>query len=187
MRVSNNQSDWMASVFYRCPRLLVLTVGLILIAGWSSFHVMPRMEDPPLTQRAAALHTHLPGADAERVEVLVTEKLESVLQEIKQIKELRSTTRAGVSTIIIVLRDDIYDVDTVWSLVRDKISDVELPDGAGKPDLRQSDLKAYALIVALAWQQDDSPNYAILTRLLEQRSEERRVGKECRSRWSPYH
>src|SRR5256885_7965862 len=25
------------------------------------------------------------------------------------------------------------------------------------------------------------------TRLLEERSEERRVGKECRSRWSPYH
>ena len=23
--------------------------------------------------------------------------------------------------------------------------------------------------------------------LLEKRSEERRVGKECRSRWSPYH
>ena len=23
--------------------------------------------------------------------------------------------------------------------------------------------------------------------MLEQRSEERRVGKECRSRWSPYH
>src|SRR5690554_7391673 len=26
-----------------------------------------------------------------------------------------------------------------------------------------------------------------LTRILELRSEERRVGKECRSRWSPYH
>ena len=25
------------------------------------------------------------------------------------------------------------------------------------------------------------------TQLLEDRSEERRVGKECRSRWSPYH
>ena len=24
-------------------------------------------------------------------------------------------------------------------------------------------------------------------KLLKQRSEERRVGKECRSRWSPYH
>src|SRR3989442_9313324 len=26
-----------------------------------------------------------------------------------------------------------------------------------------------------------------MTRLLQGRSEERRVGKECRSRWSPYH
>ena len=26
-----------------------------------------------------------------------------------------------------------------------------------------------------------------LNELLEKRSEERRVGKECRSRWSPYH
>ena len=28
---------------------------------------------------------------------------------------------------------------------------------------------------------------SILSRLLQARSEERRVGKECRSRWSPYH
>ena len=26
-----------------------------------------------------------------------------------------------------------------------------------------------------------------LAKMLSQRSEERRVGKECRSRWSPYH
>ena len=29
--------------------------------------------------------------------------------------------------------------------------------------------------------------YARAPRLAEIRSEERRVGKECRSRWSPYH
>src|SRR5579859_1746027 len=42
---------------------------------------------------------------------------------------------------------------------------------------------------------NDSPNYpplrkaleAILPRAEAARSEERRVGKECRSRWSPYH
>ena len=28
---------------------------------------------------------------------------------------------------------------------------------------------------------------AISSRLITDRSEERRVGKECRSRWSPYH
>src|SRR2546422_8975168 len=30
-------------------------------------------------------------------------------------------------------------------------------------------------------------NYFAGLRFIEQRSEERRVGKECRSRWSPYH
>ena len=29
--------------------------------------------------------------------------------------------------------------------------------------------------------------YAGTTFLIDPRSEERRVGKECRSRWSPYH
>src|SRR6266487_3368288 len=32
-----------------------------------------------------------------------------------------------------------------------------------------------------------SPSIARIARALGQRSEERRVGKECRSRWSPYH
>src|SRR5258708_26657759 len=32
-----------------------------------------------------------------------------------------------------------------------------------------------------------TPLQALAERILPQRSEERRVGKECRSRWSPYH
>ena len=31
------------------------------------------------------------------------------------------------------------------------------------------------------------PSYSNVDELLSSRSEERRVGKECRSRWSPYH
>ena len=30
-------------------------------------------------------------------------------------------------------------------------------------------------------------NYQLFSIFVDQRSEERRVGKECRSRWSPYH
>src|SRR2546422_635910 len=29
--------------------------------------------------------------------------------------------------------------------------------------------------------------WRVTTRVMDERSEERRVGKECRSRWSPYH
>src|SRR5260370_36622758 len=33
----------------------------------------------------------------------------------------------------------------------------------------------------------EAPRFEMCPGLLETRSEERRVGKECRSRWSPYH
>ena len=48
-------------------------------------------------------------------------------------------------------------------------------------------LNAYA--DAVIWSEDPSPTLAGLRfgGYAEVRSEERRVGKECRSRWSPYH
>src|SRR5256885_4577472 len=45
-------------------------------------------------------------------------------------------------------------------------------------------LAQQALVVARVLD-DDAQQVVILAR--DQRSEERRVGKECRSRWSPYH
>src|SRR3712207_7570591 len=36
-------------------------------------------------------------------------------------------------------------------------------------------------------EQDASSSSELFWRLVHARSEERRVGKECRSRWSPYH
>ena len=158
-----------SNLFYRNPRLLILAVGFILVAGLSSYYVLPRLEDPLLTERAASISTFFPGADAERVESLVTEKLEKELREIKEIKELWSSSRAGVSTITIELRGDIYEVDSIWSRVRGKLEDAApgLPTAATVPEFEQLDVKAYALIVALQWTQDTSPNYAILRRLTE--------------------
>ncbi|MCG8648266.1 MAG: efflux RND transporter permease subunit, partial [Pirellulales bacterium] len=122
----------LSNLFFRNPRLLVLAVALILVGGASSYYLLPRMEDPLLTPRVAMITTRFPGADAERVESLVTEKLEEELQEIDEIKELRSLSRAGISTLNIELRDEIYEVDSVWSRIRDKLDDAqpELPADA---------------------------------------------------------
>ena len=160
----------MTDLFYRRPRLLVLTICLIIVAGLSSYSVMPRMEDPFMRDRAARVHTVFPGADAERVESLVTEKLEAKLREIEEIKELRSLSRAGISTILIELRGDVYEVDSVWSRIRDKVADAhpELPPGALEPDFERMNMKAYALLVALTWDRSDPPNFAVLRRLADQ-------------------
>lgn len=169
----------MKSYFYRNPRLIVLTIGLILVAGLSSFYVMPRMEDPLLTERIGLVNTRFPGADADRVESQVTEKLEDELREIEEIKEIRSVSRAGISTITIELRDDTYqnEVDAVWSRVRDKLDDAkfEMPEGVMDPVFDRIDMKANAMLIALSWTQDDEPNYAILRRRAEELEDQLRA------------
>ncbi|MEZ6119080.1 MAG: efflux RND transporter permease subunit [Pirellulaceae bacterium] len=160
----------MATLFLRDRRLLALTICLILVAGLTSFTVLPRMEDPELTPRAAMVNTIFPGADAQRVESLVTEKLEEVLREAPEIKEMRSNSRAGVSSISIELHDDIYETDVIWAQLRDKINEAQplLPAGARESIFDELDVRAYALIIALSWTADREPNYAILRRLSEE-------------------
>ena len=159
----------MTSLFFDNRRLLTLAISLILVAGLSSYYVLPRMEDPVLSQRAAIVNTLLAGASAERVEALVTEKLEEELQEIEEIKEMRSSSRNGISTVTIELKDTIYEVDEVWSRVRDKLDDAKplLPVAASDPDFELLKVTAYASIVSLVWDLPTEPNYAILRRQAE--------------------
>lgn len=163
----------MQNLFYRNSRLSALVIGLILVSGLSSFALLPRMEDPLLTPRFAMINTRLPGADAERVESLVSDKIENELHDISEIKEIRSVSRSGVSTITLELRGDVYEVDTVWSRIRDRIDEatVHLPPEASDPEFDELDVKAYAQIVALKWApespQSTEPNNAILRRLAE--------------------
>ncbi|QDU86713.1 Cobalt-zinc-cadmium resistance protein CzcA [Pirellulimonas nuda] len=160
----------MTSLFYDNRRLLVLAILLIVVAGLNSFYVLPRMEDPVLKQRAAIVNTLYAGAKPERVEALVTERLEEELKEIAEIKELRSTSRTGISTIVIELRDDVYQVDEVWSRVRDKLDDARplLPVEASHPDFDMLEVSAYATVVALTWELPSDPSYAILRRRAEE-------------------
>ena len=163
--------DW-TTLFYRNPRLLSLTLCVILVAGLAAIMVLPRMEDPVLTQRAAIINTVFPGASAERVEALVTDKIEAKLQDIEEIKDLRSTSSDGISTITIELQDSVLrsEAPQVWSRLRDKLADasVNLPDAALDPEFDRLNISAYALIVALRWDAAGEPNYRILRRYAEE-------------------
>src|SRR2546427_13302540 len=48
-------------------------------------------------------------------------------------------------------------------------------------------MKALLLIFVLPWAVPQISTFISIHWMLNGRSEERRVGKECRSRWSPYH
>ena len=160
----------MVKPFYRNIRLLILTIVMILVWGFVSFQALPRQEDPELVSRVAVVQTALPGANAERVEALVTEVIEAELSELEEIDTLSSDSRVGLSTVTIELSESILDAQPVWSKVRDELDDaaLNLPAEASAPDLEEIDVKAYAMIASLTWNLDAEPNYAILRRYAEE-------------------
>ncbi|MEZ6048524.1 MAG: efflux RND transporter permease subunit [Planctomycetaceae bacterium] len=131
----------MSTLFYRNPRLLLLTLALLTVSGIFAFRLLPRLEDPVMAERFGMVKTIFPSASPERVEALLTEKLEEALQEVEEIKNLESTSSAGFSLIQIELSDGVsFDTSAeVWSRVRDKLNDVkpELPPGAMEPFLKR--------------------------------------------------
>jgi len=173
----------MSDLFFRNKRLLQLVLALIAVGGISSYSVLPRTEDPRLTKRNSLIITNYPGASAEQVESLVTEKIENRLEEIEEIYKLNSTSRAGVSAITIELIEEIpaEQVDEIWSRIRDKANDAaaDLPPAALAPEFNDTDTEvdAYTVIAAFTWEDapkeferlhdvyDSGVGYSVLNRL----------------------
>lgn len=160
----------MSTLFFRDARLTLLFIVVVAVAGVSALWVLPRREDPELTPRNALLITRYPGADADCVERLVTDKLEDLLDEFEEVKETISTSRAGISTIQIELHDRITETEGIWSEMRDDLATHRevLPAEAGDPVLEDLEIDAATRIVALAWEGEDDPERTILQRYAEE-------------------
>ncbi|MEO0392528.1 MAG: efflux RND transporter permease subunit, partial [Pseudomonadota bacterium] len=159
----------MKTLFLDYPRLLVLAIGVLIAAGVGSLLTTPRLEDPRITNRNAIVVTPYPGADAERVEALVTEPIEDALRGQAAIKTITSTSRAGVSVINIELQDAVTDAAPIFSELRDDVNAVasRLPPDAGTPELDDDRGYAYTYIGGLRWTGDTPPNYRVLKRFAE--------------------
>ncbi len=158
--------------FFENRYLLTLALAIIVMAGYSALVNMPRIEDPRITNRFPRVVTFLPGASAERVEALVTDRLEDSLREMSEIKELRSTSRAGVSVLQIELQDYIGPGENqqVFSKMRDRLTDAAalLPDGASPPDFNdKNSAVAFSMVVAVSWRGSSDPPLGVMNRLGE--------------------
>ncbi len=165
----------MSTLFYRNRHLLALSIVVLLVGGLSAAFTLPRLEDPRIRNRFAVIVTALPGASAERIEALVTEKLEEELREVSEIDTIQSTSRSGVSLVTVELDGRITDTDTVWSKIRDEVADAErlLPPEASKPtiDIDRAPPAFTLLIGVTAAAEGATPNddeASILTRLADE-------------------
>ena len=124
---------------------------VILLAGFQSYLNMPRAYDPGFVIRAAQVVTYFPGASPERVELLVSDKIEKVVQEIPELDFVTSESRTGVSIIMVHIKESYKNMRPIWDNLRRKIDDVrgELPDGTIGPEVNDEFGDIYGIVITL--------------------------------------
>jgi multidrug efflux pump subunit AcrB len=129
---------------------LVLLLVLVL-AGIQAYIDMPRAYDPGFIIRTAQVITHFPGASPERVEQLISDKLEKLIQEIPELDFVKSESRTGVSIVQVNIREEYKDMRPIWDSLRrkiDKAADL-LPEGVIGPDVNDEFGDVFGIILTL--------------------------------------
>ncbi len=116
-------------------RITIVALVLILFAGISTYRTMPRAEDPGFIIRTATVMTYFPGASPERIEQLITDKLEKSIQQMPEIDYLNSQSRTGVSIIFVNIKEEYSQMRPIWDDLRRKVDAAsgQMPDGAIGP------------------------------------------------------
>lgn len=116
-------------------RITAVLLALIFVSGLMAYGNMPRNEDPGFIIRTAQVLTIFPGASPERVELLVTDKIEEAVKEIPQLDFVNSTSRTGVSEVFVNIQEKEMVMRPIWDDMRRKVNRAssELPAGVIGP------------------------------------------------------
>ena len=99
--------------------LAFIAIGVLSVVG------MQRDQFPTVDFEVLSVTTSYPGASPEDVEKSVTNVIEEELLSVSGIKEITSSSREGISSIIVTLEADLKDVTTVKNDVRNAVNRVK--------------------------------------------------------------
>jgi multidrug efflux pump subunit AcrB len=128
-------------------------VFLLLAGGIFRYFQLGQLEDPDFTIKTAVVITQYPGASPKEVEQEVTDRIETAIQQMPQLDNLYSFSKAGVSIIKVNMKQ-IYWADRlpqVWDEMRKKINNIahSMPLGAGKPFVMDDFSFVYGFVLAV--------------------------------------
>jgi len=138
LAITNNRTSFML--------LLV-----IMFFGITAYKNMPKDYDPGFILRTAQVITYFPGASPERVEQLVTDKLEKEIQEIPELDFVASESRTGVSIISVNIKESFKVMRPIWDKLRRKIDAVkdQLPSDAQEPIVNDEFGDVFGIVIGL--------------------------------------
>lgn len=133
------------------PIITWLVILICLFGGIWGFFSLGRLEDPAFTLKTAVVLTEYPGASASQVAFEVSEPIESEIQKMGEVKDIKTTNRPGVSLIKVDMKDE-YDgteLPAIWTKLRNRVGDARLPAGATQPFVNDSFGDVFGLYYAV--------------------------------------
>ncbi|MEM7022135.1 MAG: efflux RND transporter permease subunit [Pseudomonadota bacterium] len=142
-----------AAIAIEKKAVTLFAVFLLGVSGIMAFFNLGWLEDPEFTIKSANISTFYPGASPLEVELEVTDRIEIALQEMPQIKNIESLSRAGLSIIKVDIKDSYTsaDIPQIWDELRRKVRNIEttLPPGATRPDIGDDFGDVFGLFLAV--------------------------------------
>ena len=128
-----NLSEWAL----KNKGIILYFMLLLGIVGVMSYSKLSQSEDPPFTFKVMVVQTYWPGATAQEVATLVTDRIEKELMTTGQYENIRAYSRPGESMVTFIAKDSYRSeqIPDVWYNVRKKVNDVrsQLPSGVQGP------------------------------------------------------
>jgi multidrug efflux pump subunit AcrB len=112
----------------------VAWVALVATLAWGLYAYlgMPKRKDPHIQVRQAVASCLWPGASAERVEQLVTRKIEQRIAENSRVEKIESISRSSISIVYVTLNEGAADVAKEFDDIKGRLDGLrDLPEGAG--------------------------------------------------------
>src|SRR5262249_4002954 len=141
----------------------VLLAGVVAWGIWS-YAAMPKRKDPDIPVRQVAVVTPWPGQSAERVEQLVTRKIEERGAQNIRVAEITSTTRPGLSVVYAEVDENArIDTGKEFDDIKVKLDALtDLPEGAGPVQYIKEFGETSALMLTVASPPASGPRLRLL-------------------------
>jgi len=132
--------QWLAEICVHRPVFATVIVLFLTVVGGFSFFTLGVDRFPKIDLPTISVSTSNPGASPEEIETEITDVIESALNTVPGVEEMRSSSSRGRSNVTLTFKLE-KNPDQAFQEVQQKLSGISnrLPDQADPPSAQKSD------------------------------------------------
>jgi multidrug efflux pump subunit AcrB len=156
----------------------VAWVLLILTCLWGMYGYisMPQRKDPEVQVRTAVALVPWPGSSAEKVEQLVTKKVEEQMAANSKVTKIESISRTGLAVIYVELDENLKETGKEFDDIKLRLDGIrDLPSGAGPINFIKDFGDTAALMLTVASPKVDDADIALRAQAIKTAIEQGRA------------